>query len=54
MFENKLWEKWASQIGLKPIFIMKAALDFLVAKNLLSEFENYMKKVLGNKNDISD
>ena len=53
-FSNKLWKKWADQIGLKPIFIMKAALEFLEKKNLVAEFEIYVKELLGNKNDISN
>ena len=53
-FSNKLWKKWADRIGLKPIFIMKAALEFLEKKNLVAEFEIYVKELLGNKNDISN
>ena len=45
-FETKLWEKWASLLGLKPIFIFKASLQFLNEKRLLPEFEIYIKKIL--------
>ncbi len=51
-FENKLWEKWSTLIGLKPIFLFKVALDFIETKNLLPEFEQYIESTLKNNKDV--
>jgi Zn finger protein HypA/HybF involved in hydrogenase expression len=44
--EEIRWQKWAKDIGVKPVFIFKAALSFIEEKELISEFEIFVKGIM--------
>lgn len=50
-FDEKMWETWAEKIGHRQVFLFKASLTFLDKKELLEEFEAYIKDLLENKNN---